>query len=228
MGETIRLKSPFDGFEFSAYRAKPTDARRGGLVVLQEIFGVTGDIREACDLYAADGYEAIAPSMFDRVEMGFQAVPNEAGYAAGRAASAATSIDQAMGDIQATIDALQGPVFFVGYCFGGFMGWMAASRCTGLSAVSGYYGRRINEHLADAPLIPTILHFGKHDPHIPLADVEAIRAAYPDLPVHLYDAGHGFCRRSSPDYDAEADRLSRLRTLQLFHRSSGVRSEMGG
>ncbi len=227
MGETITLKSRHDGFEFSAYRAQPTDARRGGLVVMQEIFGVTADMREACDRYAADGYEAIAPSMFDRVKPGFLAEPDEAGFAAGRAASAATSIDQAMGDIQATIDALKGPVFFVGYCFGGFMGWMAANRCEGLSAVSGYYGRRINEHLDAAPRCPIILHFGKLDPHIPMSDVEPISAAYPDLPVYLYDAGHGFCRRSSKDYDAESDRLSHLRTLQLFHRST-AKGEMGG
>ena len=227
MGATITLKSPYDGFEFSAYRATPTDARRGGLVVLQEIFGVTADIREACDRYAADGYEAIAPSMFDRVKPGFLESPNEAGFAAGRAASAATSIDQAMGDIQACIDALPGPVFLVGYCFGGFMGWMAAARCTGLKAVSSYYGRRIAEHLGETPACPVIFHFGKTDPHIPLSDPEAIAEAHPDLPVHLYDASHGFCLRSSADYDAEADRLSRLRTLQLFHRSAG-KAEMGG
>jgi carboxymethylenebutenolidase len=228
MGETISLKSRHDGFEFSAYRAKPTDARRGGLVVMQEIFGVTADMREACDAFAADGYEAIAPSVFDRVQPGFLAEVNEAGYAAGRAASAASPIDQVMGDVQATIDALTGPVFYVGYCFGGFMGWMAASRCQGLTAVSGYYGRRIAEHLADKPLCPIILHFGKHDPHIPMSEVEPISEAYPDIPVYLYEAGHGFCRRSSKDYDAESDRLSRLRTLQLFHRSGGAKGEMGG
>ncbi len=202
--------------------------KRGGLIVLQEIFGVTVDMREACDRFADDGYECIAPSLFDRVHPGFLAEPDEAGFAAGRKASAATPVDQAMGDIQAAIDALKGPVFLVGYCFGGFMAWMAANRCRGLSAVSSYYGRRITEHLDAAPTCPLILHFGKHDPHIPLSDPEAIAQAYPDLPVHLYEAGHGFCRRSSADYDAEADRLSRLRTLQLFHRSAGSKGEMGG
>ena len=211
MGEIVTLKSRHDGFEFGAYHAKPGDARRGGLVVIQEIFGVTDDIREACDRFAEDGYECLAPSMFDRVRPGFQASRDPAGFAEGRAASSATPLDQAVGDMQAAIDALPVPVFLVGYCFGGFMGWIAAARCSGLAAVSAYYGRRISDHLGDSPKVPIILHFGRTDPHIPLSDVEPIREAYPDLPVHLYDAGHGFCRRSSPEFDAEAERLSRLR-----------------
>jgi carboxymethylenebutenolidase len=226
MGERVSLTSKADGFSFDAYRAAPQDARHGGLVLVQEIFGVTDHIRELCESFAGDGYETIAPSFYDRQERGFEAGYDAGGVAKGRACSEAAPWEQVQGDLQAAIEALKGPVFVVGYCWGGAAAWLAACRCEGLAAASCYYGRRIPELIGEAPRCPTILHFGKRDASIPPAVVEQIRDAFPDLPVYLYDAGHGFASDRRADYDPDSARLARLRTLQLFSRSSGVRSEV--
>jgi len=226
MGETVPLTSKADGFVLDAYHTVPEDARHGGLVLVQEIFGVTDHIRELCDGFAGDGYEVLAPSFYDRRERGFQAGYDADGVARGRAYSEATPWDQVQGDLQAAVDALKGPVFVVGYCWGGTAAWLAACRCEGVAAASGYYGRRIPELIGEIPLCPTILHFGKRDPTIPPQVVEQIRDAFPDLPVYVYDAGHGFASDRRADYDPDSARLAHLRTLQLFSRSSGVRSEI--
>ena len=226
MGEAIRLTSPTDGFVFGAYRSRPRDARRGGLVVIQEIFGVTGHIRDLADGFAADGYETLAPSLYDRRKPGFEAGYDGEGVARGRTLSEATPWDQVAADLQAAIDALGRPVFVVGYCWGGTATWLAACRCRGLSAASSFYGRRIPELLGETPRIPIILHFGKTDTSIPPATVEAIAAAQPDIPIHLYDAGHGFVSDRRVDHRPDAARLARLRTLQLFALNGGGRGEL--
>jgi carboxymethylenebutenolidase len=226
VGERISLTSQADGFVLDAYHVAPDDARHGGLVLVQEIFGVTEHIRELCDGFAADGYEVIAPSFFDRQERGFAAGYDADGVAKGRAYSEAAPWDQVQGDLQAAIEALKGPVNVVGYCWGGTAAWLAACRCDRVAAASGYYGRRIPELIAETPRCPTILHFGKRDPTIPPEVVEQIRDAFPELPVYVYDAGHGFASDRRADYDPDSARLARLRTLQLFSRSSGVRSEV--
>jgi carboxymethylenebutenolidase len=222
----ITLKSRFDGFELAAYHAPPRDARRGGLVLVQEIFGVTEHIRELCEGFAEDGYEVIAPSLYDRAEPGFAADYGPEGVAKGRKLSAAAPWDQVQGDLQAAIDALAGPVFVTGYCWGGAAAWLAACRCEGLAAASCFYGRRITELVDETPKVPTILHFGKRDATIPQAKVEEIRERHPDLPVYLYDAGHGFASDRRADYDADSARLARLRTLALFSRNGGGRGEV--
>jgi carboxymethylenebutenolidase len=226
MGERVSLTSKADGFVLGAYHVSPEDARHGGLVLVQEIFGVTEHIRELCDGFAADGYEVIAPAFFDRQERGFAAGYDADGVAKGRAYSEAAPWDQVQGDLQAAIEALKGPVNVVGYCWGGTAAWLAACRCDGVAAASCYYGRRIPELIAETPRCPTILHFGKRDPTIPPEVVEQIRDAFPELPVYVYDAGHGFASDRRADYDPDSARLARLRTLQLFSRSSGVRSEV--
>lgn len=230
MGETITLKSRFDGFELAAYRAPPADARRGGLVLVQEIFGVTDHIRELCESFAEDGYEVIAPSFYDRAAPGFEADYSPASIEKGRELSAAAPWDQVQGDLQAAIDALAagagGPVFVTGFCWGGAAAWLAACRCEGLAAAACFYGRRISELVDETPKVPTILHFGKTDPTIPPETVEAIRTRHPDLPVYLYDAGHGFVSDRRADYDADSATLARLRTLAHFSRNGGGRGEI--
>ncbi|WP_395674476.1 dienelactone hydrolase family protein, partial [Phenylobacterium sp.] len=216
MGETIRLKSRHDGFEISAYHTRPTDARRGGLVLAQEIFGVTAHIRGLCDGFAEDGYEVIAPSFFDRQRPGFEAGYGPEDVAAGRALSEAAGWDQVLGDLQAAIDALAPPVFAVGYCWGGAVAWLGACRAEGLAAASCYYGRRIVELMDESPRRPTILHYGKTDPTIPLEQVEQVRERHPELPIYLYGAGHGFNSDRPDHHHADSARLARLRTLALF------------
>ncbi|MCR5877366.1 dienelactone hydrolase family protein [Phenylobacterium sp. J367] len=226
MGGTIALKSRHDGFEFAAYHAKPTDARRGGLVLIQEIFGVTDHIRELCDGFAQDGYEVIAPAFYDRLEPGFAADYSPESIQKGVEYSQATPWDQVAGDAQAAIDALSSPVFVTGYCWGGAAAWLVACRCDGVAAAAGYYGRRISELVDETPRCPTILHFGKTDASIPLEKVDEIRDRHPDVAIYLYDAGHGFNSDRRRDYHADSARLARLRTLQLFARNAGIRSEM--
>lgn len=226
LGQAIRLTSRADGFGLEAYHVRAGDVRRGGLVVLHAIWGVTPHIRELSDGFADQGYEVIAPSLFDRDLPGFAAVDvDEPSRERRRALAQATDWTRAAGDVQAAIDALSGPVFVVGFCYGGTAAWVAAARCEGLAAASCFYGGAITAHAEETPRCPTILHFGKADPLIPLADVEAIKARHPDVPVWLYEAGHAFMAPS--DYDADAAHLARLRTLQLFHRTAGARGEVG-
>ena len=226
MGETIRLTSRFDGFQLAAYRAPPRDARRGGLVLVQEIFGVTAHIRELCDGFAEDGYEVIAPSFYDRLAPGFEADYSPESIDKGRALSEAAPWDQVQGDLQAAIDALAAPVFVTGFCWGGAAAWLAACRCEGVAAAACYYGRRISDLVDETPKVPTILHFGKADASIPPEAVEAIAQRHPDVPVYLYEAGHGFVSDRRKDYHPDAARLARLRTLALFSRNGGGRGEI--
>ena len=225
MADWRTLKSGFDGFDLPAYHCAPGDARRGGLVVVQEIFGVNSHIRGVAETFAADGYETLAPALFERAKPGFEADYTPLGFGRGRDLVGKTPWDQVVADLQASIDALAPPVFVVGYCWGGAAAWLAASRCDGLAAASGYYGRQIVDFKDETPRVPTILHFGKTDAMIPAENYEAVAAAHPDLPIYFYDAGHGFNCEQRADYMPDAARLARLRTLQLFQRSSGVRSE---
>jgi carboxymethylenebutenolidase len=221
----MKLKSKADGFEFEAYHVAPKDARRGGLVLIQEIFGVTQGVRELADGFAEDGYEVLAPQMFDRSERDFETPRTPEGVAKGRDYMVATGWDTAMGDIQACIDALNGPVFITGFCYGGTAAWLAACRCTGLTAASAYYGGGIAGFVGETPKVPVILHFGKRDAHITSEHWDAITAAHPDTPLFLYEADHGFFSHDRDDYAADPAHLSRLRTLQLFHQAASGKVE---
>jgi carboxymethylenebutenolidase len=226
VGETVTLTSRFDGFELSAYRAATADARRGGLVLIQEIYGVTDHIRELCDGFAQDGYEVIAPAFYDRLERDFAADYSPEAIRKGVRYSEATPWDQVAGDAQAAIDALAPPVFATGFCWGGAATWLAACRCDGLAAAAAFYGRRISELKDETPKAPIILHFGKADASIPPERIAEISERHPDVPVYLYDAGHGFVSDRRSDYHADSARLARLRTLAFFANHGGGRSEV--
>lgn len=197
----INLKSRHDGAAIPAFHMPAGGSRKAGLVVAQEIFGVNANIRAVCALFAAQGYEVIAPEFFARIEPGFDAGYDAAGIAKGRAAVEATSWDQVAGDLQAAIDALAGPVFVTGFCWGGTAAWIAACRCTGISAAAGFYGRMIVGLLGEEPKAPVALFYGEKDAHIPAADIAAVRAAHPLVPVHVYPAGHGFFSDRGGDFD---------------------------
>ena len=225
MGERVQLVSAKDGFVFDAYRAAVSDARRGGLVICHAIWGVTPHLCDLADSYAEDGYEVLVPSLFDRLQRGFAERDTDPALMAQQNGLAeATDWGRNVLDVvQAAIDALAPPVFAIGFCYGGTVAWLAAGRCNDLSAVSSFYGGAIIYNLDTEPQVPTILHLGKTDDLIPPHEVEAIRAAYPDLPVYMYDAGHAFVAPNG--FHADSARLSRLRTLALFARSGGGRAE---
>lgn len=224
MGETVSLRAA-DGFAFEAYRAPATEARRGGLVICHAIWGVTPHLRGLADSYADIGYEALVPNLFARLQPGFAERDTDPALMA-RQSGYAEAVHwgaDVLDLVQAAVEALRPPVFAMGFCFGGTVAWLAAARCTGLSAVSSFYGGQITDYLDAAPQAPTILHLGRTDELIPPEKVTAIREAYPDLPVHEYDAGHAFVAPNG--YDGEAARLSQLRTLAFFANHGAGRSE---
>ena len=219
MGETITLRGA-DGFEFSAYHEQAFTPRKGGVIVLQEIFGIDRHIRADVERWAKAGYEAIAPSLYDRRERHFTAAHDAAGMTAGVAHARATPLDQALTDIAACRDFLaeRGKVFVVGYCYGGSLTWLTAAKVEGIAATSSYYGSLVQANAALRPLCPTIVHLGHTDPGIPADEVEkAVREHNPDVPVYIYEgAGHGFNNDSPERYNEEAADLARARTRELF------------
>jgi len=220
MTDTLALTAGHDGFGFDALHALPTGPRRGGVIVVQEIFGLDRYVHEDVARWAALGFEVLAPAMFDRQEKGFKAEHDPAGFETGVKYAMANGPDNAMGDIQACIDFLspRGPVFLTGYCYGGTMAWLAASRCQGLSAAASYYGGQVAGMAKFRLSCPVIVHLGRKDAHIPADAVQAaIAEAHPEVPVHIYEAsGHGFNNDGRPDSDPGDARLARERTLALF------------
>lgn len=214
-----------DGAAIGVYHVRPAGARRGGVVLVQEIFGVTDHIRDMADEYAGDGYEVLAPALFDREHPGFEADYSGDGLAEGiRLARQAHPFDLSLADVQTCIDALAqaGPVFVVGYCYGGSIAWFAATRMHGVAAASGYYGSMVPAAADEEPKVPVVLHFGRHDHGIPMDGVEAVIAkGWPLADVHVYEAGHGFNSDRRKDYHELSAELAKERTLALFRANGG-------
>ncbi len=223
MAEMIKVAGA-DGFQFAACHAPAVGVRKGGVIVIQEIFGIDRHVRADVERWAALGYEAIAPSLYDRREPGFTAEHDPEGLQAGIAHARATPPDQALGDIAACRDFLAAngtKVCVVGYCYGGSMTWLSAGRLTGLAAASSYYGSMVLANAALKPLCPTIVHLGRTDPGIPADEVAAaIAEHHADVPVYIYEgAGHGFNNESPERYHPEAAAMARNRTLELFDKA---------
>jgi carboxymethylenebutenolidase len=218
MTDTLTLTSKIDGFGLAALAAEPKSSPVGGVVVIQEIFGLTDHIGEMCGWFADAGYHAIAPALFERIEKGFHAAHDQDGIKKGADAVTRSPWPQVVSDIQAAIDALPKPAYVTGFCYGGSATWVAAAQCQGLSAASCFYGRLIANLLDREPKVPVMLHYGARDASIPVENVESVRLAAPDSPLYLYDAGHGFCRAGSSDYNAAACELALKRTLDWFAR----------
>lgn len=225
MGEMIRMKMS-DGAEIAVYHAEAEGERRGGLVLIQEIFGVTDHIRELCDEYAADGYEVLSPSLYDREHPGFEA--DYTGPDFDRAVELARKLhpfDVSLKDAQTCIDALKnkGPVFMTGYCYGGSVTWAMAEQSDDLAAASSYYGSMVPTMFIDrAPKCATICHFGRYDNGIPMEGVEKlIEKAHPTAQIFVYEAGHGFNSDRRKDYHEPSADLARDRTLALFKACGG-------
>ncbi len=216
-----------DGYQMPVYHAAPEGERRGGLVLVQEIFGVTDHIRELCDEYARDGYDVLSPGLFDRQEPG--CALGYTGTDWDRAVQIARTEhdwDQGLKDTQVCIDWLAdrgGPVFIVGYCFGGSVAWRMAQISPNLTAASSYYGGYVATRFADeAPQCATICHFGRYDPLVDFAPVEKlIEKQHPTAQIFVYEAGHGFNSDRRKDWHPESADLAKQRTLMLFRACGG-------
>lgn len=212
-----------DGHKLAAYLAQPDGRPKGGLVVIQEIFGVNGHIRAVADDYAAQGYLAIAPALFDRVMPGIELGYSEDDVTRGREVRGQVKNEDALRDIAVVAEAVRsaGRIAAVGYCWGGTLAWLTATRLDGFSAVASYYGGGIGGFATERPHCPVILHFGEKDHAIPMTEVDAVRQAHPELPVHVYPAGHGFNCDHRGSFEPKSAEIARERTLDFFRRHLG-------
>jgi carboxymethylenebutenolidase len=218
VGQDIRLTAS-DNFQLGGYRAEPKTAPKAAVVVIQEIFGVNHHIRAVCDRLADEGYVAIAPAMFDRLEPNFTSGYSPEEIAVARKFVANPDWAAMLRDTQAAIDAVKsvGPVGIIGFCLGGSVAYAAATKLSGLSAAIGYYGGAVVRFADDKPNVPTQLHFGEKDAGIPLSDVEAIRAKRPDVEIHVYPgAQHGFHCDERPSYDKTSSDIAWPRSMDFF------------
>ena len=222
MGKNITLTAA-DGHKLGAYRADPAGVAKGSVVVIQEIFGVNHHIRSVCDRVAAAGYAAVAPALFDRIEPGF-----ESGYSPGEISAAMRFVQNPdfgafLRDTSAAIGELKsaGPVSIMGFCLGGTVAFAAACNLEGLSSAVCYYGGFIAKMADQKPKVPTLMHFGALDAHIPLSDVEIIRQKRPDCDIHVYQgADHGFHCDERGSYNKDAATVAWQRSLDWIARKA--------
>jgi len=219
MGQNINVTAS-DGHQLSAYLAEPTGKPRGGIIVIQEIFGVTRHIRDVADQYAAAGYLALAPALFDRLERNVNVPYTDMEKAMGYMQALIT--DKVILDVQATLEraATAGKVGVVGYCWGGMIAYLAAARLK-IDAAIVYYGGGTDRHLGEKPRVPTMLHFGEKDAYIPRTAVEEIKAAYPQGIYHLYPAGHAFNRTDRASFEPASAKLAFERSVEFFRKNVG-------
>jgi carboxymethylenebutenolidase len=218
MGEIVKLKAG-DGHELDAYVARPAKEVFAGLVVIQEAFGVNRHIRSVADGFANDGFLAVSPALYDRiergVELGYEPSDLQRGIALARSLNPADCVKDIAAALAYARRQSGKKAGVIGYCFGGTMAWLAATRLDPAAAV-GYYGGHIAGFAAEAPTAPVMLHFGKLDAHIPKEDVDKVQAAHPEVAIFWYDAGHGFNCNDRSSYSAEAAKLARERSLEFL------------
>jgi carboxymethylenebutenolidase len=218
MSEYVTLEAT-DGHRLSAYVARPSGDPIAGLVVVQEIFGVNAHIRSVADGFAKDGFLAVAPALFDRIERNV-----ELGYEGDDMQKALSFIpklviDKSLADVSAAIDFASSStgkkVGIIGYCYGGSLAWLAAARLHPEAAV-GYYGGHIANNADEVPTVPVMLHFGKQDAHIPAEGIDKVHALHPEVEIFWYDAGHGFNCDARASYNPEAAKEARERSLTFL------------
>lgn len=223
MGEDIRLKSAAG--EIGAYLAKPAGTPKGGIVVIQEIFGVNQHIRKVADFFASQGYLALAPRFFDHIKPGIELGYTPDTIAEGRGYVMTPGFtDKAVQDVEAAMQELKTrgakKIGVTGYCWGGTISWLAATRLKP-DAVSGYYGGGIHGARNEKPTVPTQLHFGDKDMHIPMTHVNELRQLHPNVQIFDYPADHGFHCDERGSWDAAASKQAMARTLEFFGKHVG-------
>ena len=222
MGKMIDLKAS-DGHALQAYVAEPAGKPRGAIVVVQEIFGVNSHIRSVADGYAAEGYLAIAPAMFDRERRGYETGYTQPEIAAGVEIMKKLDMGDAMKDVQAAIDHVKGAgkVGIVGYCWGGTVAFLAAARAQGLAAAVSYYGGGVPGVADEKPKVPLMFHFGEADQSIPLDKAKEAAAKHPQAETHYYPAGHGFNCDQRGSFHEESAKQARERSVAFFRKHLG-------
>ena len=218
MGENLKLQAS-DCHHLGAYLARPAEKAIAGLVVVQEAFGVNAHIRRVADAYARDGFLVIAPALFDRIERGVELGYEGADRERGMSLARQIDLGDALKDISAALDYLRGQnagkCGVIGYCLGGTVAWLAATRLDPDAAV-GYYGGYIGRFAEEKPRCPVMLHFGTLDRHIPKSDIDQVQARHPDVKIFWYEADHGFNCDDRAAYNAQAAKLARERSLEFL------------
>lgn len=209
-----------DGHQFEAYVAESTGPAKAAIVLIQEVFGVNSHIRSVADGYATQGFHVVVPALFDRVQRNLELDYNPTDAKQGMTAITQIGLETALQDVAASISHARSQwpglkVGVLGFCLGGSLGWLAATRLDP-AAVVCYYGGQISKHATEVPRCPVMMHFGAKDPHIGPEQIETIRQAHPDLPLFVYDAGHGFNCDQRKDYEPQSANLARQRTLEFF------------
>jgi carboxymethylenebutenolidase len=211
-----------DGHKLAAYRNAPGGKPRGGVVLLQEIFGVNGHIRGLVDGFADQGYDTIAPALYDRVEPGIELGYDAADVANGRELRSGIPVDDVVRDVAAAKRAVEdaGKTGAVGYCWGGTLAWLAATRL-GVDCAVGYYGSMTIDFVDETPQCPVAMMLGETDASFPPENIETVRARHPDVVVFTYPAGHGFACDERDSWHEPSTRLAGRRTLEIFRRYLG-------
>jgi carboxymethylenebutenolidase len=223
MGKFIELKAA-DGHKLAAYISEPAGKPRGGVVVIPEIFGVNSHIQQVADGYAADGYLAVSPAMFDRAQRNYDTGYSQPEIQAGVAIMQKLDSKQAILDVEAAIGEAKraGKVGIVGYCYGGTIAWLAAAQAKGLACAVPYYGGGMPGLINEKPKVPTMCHFGEQDQSPTLAQAKEIAAKHPEITAHFYaGAGHGFNCDQRGSWNPEAAKLARSRTVEFFRKHLG-------
>ena len=218
MSDSVKLRAS-DGHELDAYVAMPEGEPVAGLVVVQEIFGINAHIRGVADGYAKDGFLAVAPALFDRIERNVELSYEGDDMNKARSFIPKLNMDKALLDVEAAMKyaaaTTSKKVGVIGYCFGGSIAWLAAARLHPTAAV-GYYGGQIAKFAEEGLNCPVMLHFGREDAHIPPADVAKVQDAHPEVEIYWYNAGHAFNCDARSSYNPEAAKIARERSLQFL------------
>ncbi len=219
MGSKIELKAA-DGFALAGYKAEAVGKPKGALVVVQEIFGVNHHIRNVVDRFAAQGYTALAPALFDRAQRDVDVGYDKEGIALGIEVRGKIKLEDTLLDLTAAIQHLKpaGKIGMIGYCWGGSLSFISAARLTGLSCAVGYYGSMIAAHAEEKPTVPVMLHFGEKDSGIPMTDVDNVRKARPEVEIFTYPADHGFNCDERGSFHEESQKLALSRSLDFLQK----------